>query len=202
MQDLGNLESGAKEKLKDQIFKPQLNQFKMAKTGNLSWKKIPHVRYAISRIYTLFGLHLTSNLEMEPQMSTTSIFMEMQELEKQDLLIGYAEDRILFPIQVILQDGGKITWDKSGQFTTISMVNLTWILDILRRFATDIPSRSLTKGAALNTARQLIFSPQIFLLSNGTSECTGTLLNAEPVIYSGGEAIQLSVKRVKVNANW
>lgn len=133
---------------------------------------------------------------MDRNLSTTSIYMEMPELAKQGFLIGLDEDKALFPTPVILQDGGKITWDKHGQFMMISMASLTWTLVILRRYAIDIQLLSRSKSGPHNTARQLISSPQTFLLSTGTHESIGTQLECEPVILSGGEAVRLSVSRV------
>ena len=133
---------------------------------------------------------------MEQTQRTTYIFLETPELEKQGLLIGLQEDKVLFPTLVILRDGGKITWDTNGQFTMISMESLTWTLVILRRYATDIQLLSQSKSGQQNTARQLIFSPQTFVLLTGTSENTGTQLDFEPIIVSGGESVQCSVKRV------
>jgi len=118
---------------------------------------------------------------------TTSIFMVPQELEKQGLLIGCADTSIKFPIRVILDLGGKITWDRNGLYMTISTAQFTWTLDLLRKYATDMEFASHAKEDPLNTALQLTSSPQTFILSTGTTASTGMQCDAEQAISSGGE---------------
>lgn len=136
---------------------------------------------------------------MEPNKCIASIFMETQELERRGLLIGGQHGATRIPTLLILEDGGRVTWDNNGLFMTISMAQCTWTLEILRKYATDIQSQSNAREDQVNTALQLIFSPQIFILSNGIQESTGLQLSVEAATRSGGENIVLcSVKRIHV----
>jgi len=146
------------------------------------------LQFVIIKTCQRFGIISIVNHAMESHLCSTSIFTELPELARLGFLIGLDEDSTRFPSRVILDRGGKITWDKHGLYMMISMEQLIWTLVLLRRYATDMESAFHAREDPLNTALKLMSSPQTFILSSGTSEFTGMQLNAEHAISSGGEA--------------